>query len=187
MRDTHTFKKVLDRPGARWEIDIELTPDEYAAIGRVSAQWAFLDAHIIKFCSLVADRLGEPLSKDFTSDSFRKRKRAWAALVAYAFPEGSEERSSMEKIIRSAGDLQGERQTAIHSLFEWDKSDPSKLKGYSHKNPGGRARSHSVESLTKIGDKIAELNADFMMWPDDMPYMEVGFHSYRNTPGSGEG
>lgn len=156
-------------------INLELQPSEYDAIGRISAQWAFLEYHITLFCFEVCDQiLRETPPKNFESESFRKRRRGWEEIVGRAFPEATPERVKMNEIIRECGSIQGERQIAIHSFFQWNRTEPTSLKAHSHKNPHGESRSIDADKLNKIAEKIARLNARLIMWPNDFPALAPG-------------
>lgn len=174
MNRTYQFQWKLDEFGKGPLVELELDSAEYEAIGRVSAQWAFLDFHITKFVTEVCEHIGEQPHKNFESDSFRKRKRVWSDTVKRAFPESEPARLSMEQIIADAGSLQGDRQIAIHAFFEFDKTDPDRLVAFSHKNPHGQPRRITANDLNAIAEKISRLNARFMTWPGDSPELVPG-------------
>jgi hypothetical protein len=164
MRDTYTFEKKLRGPDQEWHLSLELTDEEYAALGRVSAQWAFLE-HLIHWISeRMLNALGET-HRAMNSDSFRQRNRLFRELSDRLF-SGDPNRDRLMGLIDEAGSLQGERQRLIHGLLDWDHANPEALLVSTRKNANGRPWRIAVADINRVADKIAVLNAKLHSFPE---------------------
>jgi hypothetical protein len=76
------FKVIMDLKkdsGHRMEPDLE--QKELAAIGYVTAQWAFLEHAILASTCDIADENKVPLPADAGNKAFSKRLAAWRRLI----------------------------------------------------------------------------------------------------------
>lgn len=170
MRDGYTFVKELGVKNARFYIELELDPAELQAIGHVSAQWAFLEFHILEYTKLVCDAvLNQPLPKEAESDSLRKRKRTWETVVNEAYKNEPKLLAQITAIIDRVGSLQGERQRLIHGLIQWDDKDREKLNVYTRANPNNVPWKVDAAQIQALARKIATLNADFFNCHNENP------------------
>jgi hypothetical protein len=173
MRSYITQEKGLkpDDDG-QWRVNLELRDAELIALGRVAAHWGFLENLLRELAKHMADALGEPLSADADSDSFRKRHRDLKSLVARAMANDPD-RDRLLELIERVGSIQGERHRLIHGLIEWDESNKEALNVHTHKNPSGRPWPVTVETINGVADKIAALSTFIYNFPSDNPWPNI--------------
>lgn len=178
MRDTYTFQKNLKGTGQEWRLTLELTEQEYAALGRVSAQWAFLE-HLVHW---VTERMLQALGEardEINSDSFRQRNRLFRELSNRMLANDSN-LDRLIALIDEAGSLQGERQRLVHGLLDWDQENPDALLVTTRKNPGQRPWRITTDDINAVADKIAALNAKLHSFPEENVFATISNGVSRN-------
>ena len=161
MRDHVLFMKDINS-NSGWFVDLELDDDELRALGMVAAQWAFLEHTIRDHAKHMATLIGCDLPREITSDSLRKQKQSWEALSRQALADLPEHLSAVLALVERVGNLEGDRNTLIHGVIEWDEKNPNSLNFHSKKNPRGGPRRFDVKRIEDFAKKVATLNYDFL-------------------------
>jgi hypothetical protein len=137
----------------------ELTEPEIYAIGYVAANWA-VSEHLIYFISTeLADMAQIPLPQDVSATAFKKRIRAFRALVRATLVDGE----SKNKLLKLANRLSGaarSRNRINHGLWDWEPDKPEQLISSSHHPHFKFEEPFDMNKLMKLGDRIAEINFD---------------------------
>jgi hypothetical protein len=100
----------------RHRIDTELTQPELASIGYVTVLWAQLE-HILLYETVKLAGQAPP-PQDTLSLSFKKRLRAWRALIK-AKVNDEKQRARMLKTANSIGEIERSRHRITHGLWNW--------------------------------------------------------------------
>jgi len=166
------IKGLKPEDDGQWRVNLELRDEEFIALGRVAAHWGFLENLLRELAKHMANALGESLSADADSDSFRKRHRDLKALVSRAMANDPD-RDRLLDLLERVGSIQGERHRLIHGLIEWDEENKDALNIHTHKNPGGRPWPVTVETINGVADKIATLSAFIYNFPSDNPWPNI--------------
>ena len=141
-------------------VDLEMLPEEFAAVGHVTAQWAYLEhlmrGHIVG----LVKHFGGKADKAAESDSFRKRHRYWRELVEATAALNAEYGARALDVVERVGDIMGERHLFVHGRVVWK---PQKDLPLEFKGAKGRARRVNAERIERTAHKLAIINYDLMM------------------------
>lgn len=155
------FLTRKDKNGSEY-IDLQLRVDEFAAIGHVTTQWAFLEFAILRETKSLARHLDIALPEDAEAVSFKRRRRAWEALSRKALVEFPEELSRSVDCIERAKNLANERHRITHDVIEYDKGDENRLKAFPRESLGKFGMPLDVARIEQLARNIARLNYDLL-------------------------
>lgn len=141
------------------QIEFELDQDEYAAIGRVMVQWAYLEQGIYEMSVGVADAFGIETPKDARHKSFSKRARTLRDLVGSYLDDRLRER--FEGLLDTAALLADQRNQVAHGTWEWDLKDPDLLTARCLRPSSDFEKNYRCDQIHELADKIGRLSFDF--------------------------
>lgn len=150
-------KIILSLKDDRHRVESELAEAEIYAIGYVTVAWAILEHNILAATLGLTHSANIPLPEDATSLSFKKRLRAWRAVIRETV-ENDEVRSRLIKLANRIGSMERNRHRVTHGLWEWDFSKPDKLKGLSFRTPYHFEEPFDLNKLIRLGERIGEIN-----------------------------
>lgn len=141
------------------QIEFELDEGEYAAIGRVMVQWAFLEHGIYEMSAGIAEIVGVELPEDARSTSFSRRLRVLRDLVtAHA---NDAEKARMIGLIDRVANVEQDRHQVAHGTWEWEPEKPDILRA-SCLRPGKTfEKLYDAKRIHAVADRIAQLSFDF--------------------------
>jgi hypothetical protein len=152
-----TFRILIDVRGKdEHQIEPDLEEHELAAIGYVSAQWAFLEHAILASTIKIAEDNQAPIPTDAYSLAFAKRLRAWRLMIEEYVAEPA--KGVLLKIASSAANLEEKRHQAAHALWTWEDHDPQTMRAFSFRPNVEFDVDFDFEGLRLIGEKIGRLN-----------------------------
>lgn len=155
QKSERVVKKIgKDEP---WRLKIELTDDEMAAIGRITVQWAFLEHLLLLRTADAAQMAGLKIPLDAASAAFTKRLRAWRLLVEETVADLPEKTRDL-KLVSQIANAEGDRHKITHGLWDWDDDNPEVLRASSFRPRFQFEKKLDLKALTKLADKIAEIN-----------------------------
>jgi hypothetical protein len=143
-------------------VDLQLRPAELQAIGKVTTLWAFLEFLILRETKGLAEYLERPLPTDAEAVSFRKRRKVWEDLSRDALANLDEELRRALDCIERTDRLANERHRLTHSIIEYDKTDPNRLKAYPRSDFGKVGWPLSAAAIEKTALGIARLSHDVL-------------------------
>ena len=138
-------------------IEFELSMLEYAALGRVSIQWAFLE-HVLselytRFCELE----DIPASKNISSLSFKTRLRAFFDLIKVLEERGQPTRN-LYKLHSDIAVASHERHKLIHGIWDYSHSNPFGLYLYTDREGVAFEKKEDIDGLHALSQQIGFLN-----------------------------
>lgn len=181
MRDHYAIRKDLHGDSS-WYLELELEPEELAAIGHVTAQWAALEHLIWQHTQFLTKFIVSRLPKEANSESFRKRKRAWESLAREVFQDPSDDLSAILSIIERVGSLSNERHKLVHGLVRWSDTDKGRLNIHTNRNPAGIPWNVDVARIEETARKIAVLYYDLMAVHGPVKIEPFASRRKRDTP-----
>lgn len=138
------------------QIEFELDEAEYAAMGRVTAHWAYLEHGVYAVTAAIADAVGGDLPGDALSLSFKRRMKALRLLVEECAPPGERER--MIRLIDRIANAQQDRHKVTHAMWEWDNADPEKISASSFRPGFEFEKLFDAARLHLLADEIAQIS-----------------------------
>lgn len=144
---------VFSTDGEAHRIDTELTQQELAAIGYVTVLWAELE-HQLLARSVELSGPGEPPA-DVVSLSFKKRLRAWRALIKSNVPE-EPKRLQLLSLATRIGSIERSRNRITHGLWGWEPRRADMLRATSFREPFHFDEPFDFAKLIKIAHRIGE-------------------------------
>ncbi|MFZ0422823.1 MAG: hypothetical protein WAL80_08090 [Xanthobacteraceae bacterium] len=166
----------------KWYVDLELSKGEMTALGRLTAQWAFLEYLIFKHSQMMARSLGSSVPEEAKSDSFRKRLRAWKSLATQAGSIDANYSADVLLIIERAGSIAGQRHKLTHGRIEWRGAKQNKIKVFSRANPKSSAWEIDKHGIDFITYKVAVLNYDLISIGSEPDTVHGASRRRRGTP-----
>ena len=166
-------------------IDFQLTEEEFAAIGRVTTQWAVLEHCLYSDTVALAEAAKAPLPEDATNLSFKRRLRAWRLLGEEVLLEPYRQKH-MRNSSRIAN-LEDDRHRITHGLWEWDLDNPEKLTAKSLRPGREFEKPFDLAKIVELSKRIAEINCRFL-FPEGLksmlaPYTDENGHvAFASTP-----
>jgi hypothetical protein len=143
--------------GSGHRIEPELEQKELAAIGYVTAQWAFLEHAIFASTCDIADENNVSVPADAENTVFAKRLTAWRQLIEKLVLDANR-RTALLKIVSKAANLAVKRHQLAHALWSWDTEDPTAMRAYSFRPKKEFDVDFDFDGLIQLGHKIGEIN-----------------------------
>jgi hypothetical protein len=138
-------------------IEPDLEQKELAAIGYVTAQWAFLEHAILASTVEITAQNNAPVPTDAYNKAFAKRLRAWR-LTIEQFITDVDKRETLLTIVSKAANLEEKRHQLAHALWTWESQDPTAMRAFSFRPNVEFDVDFDFEGLMQLGDKIGKLN-----------------------------
>lgn len=138
-------------------IEFELSMLEYAALGRVSIQWSFLE-HVLselyrRFCALESITP----SKEIESLSFKVRLRAFFDLIKI-LEERKQPTHNLYKIHNDMGVASHKRNKLIHGIWDYSHTNPFGLYLYTDRERVKFEQKGDIDSVHELSQDISLLN-----------------------------
>ena len=141
------------------QYEFEVDEREYAAIGRVMVQWAYLEQQVYEMSAGIAEVVGVDLPIDARSVSFSRRLRVLRDLVTAHAPQGEKER--MIDLIDRVANVEQDRHQVAHGTWEWEPHNPEILRA-SCLRPGKTfEKQYDFERIVEVGNRIGQLTFAF--------------------------
>lgn len=138
------------------QIEFELDESECAAIGRVTAHWAYLEHVVFSVTKGIAEVVGVNIPNDALNMSFSRRLGAMRVLVEqHAEPP---ERKRMERLIGMIANAEQDRHKMTHALWDWDPQNPERIHASSFRPRFEFEKSFDAASLHKLADRIGQVS-----------------------------
>jgi hypothetical protein len=134
-------------------IDTELTEPELAAIGYVTVLWAELEHDLLARSVELAGSDTPP--EDVFSLSFKRRLRAWRALIKANIAD-DEERLKLLSLATKIGGIERSRHRITHGLWDWQQRKADALTAASFRPPFSFTEPFDFRKLTKLAHRIGE-------------------------------
>lgn len=105
--------------------EIVLDCKEFAAVGMAVVHWSLLENAILQATLGIAEEIKLAVPDDARQDSFRRRLAAYRALVERIPSDVA--RDYQRKIVQRIANANGQRQTLVHGVWDYDGADPDFL------------------------------------------------------------
>ena len=148
---------IISLVNDRHRYESELAEPEIYAIGYVTVAWAMLEHLLLASTIELTDKANIPLPDDALALSFKKRCRAWRAVIK-ATVENEKERTKLIRLANRIGNAERTRNRITHGVWDWDPAKPDKLKGQSYRVPYEYEEPFDLNKLIKLGERVGEIN-----------------------------
>jgi hypothetical protein len=139
------------------EVMPDLTEEEFFAIGRVTAGFAYMEHAILEDSVRMLERRRVlEIPTDVLVVSFDRRLRAWRKLIK-KYRRGAP-RDKLLKIITRIKALQKSRNRITHGLWNWEYDTPTQLSASTFKPSFEFTESFDFEKLFEVSKAIAQIN-----------------------------
>lgn len=140
------------------QVEFELEGAEYAAIGRVMVQWAYLEQGVYELSAAIAGYVGVDLPNDARSVSFSRRLRVLRDLVtAHATDE---EKARMIKLIDRIAGVEQDRHQVAHGTWEWEPHNPDVLRASCLRPSKTFEKLYDLDKINEVADRIGRISFD---------------------------
>ena len=147
---------LKDLNGGPSRVEFELDEAECAAIGRVTAHWAYLE-HAVYFATLeLADRFGMPAPEDAKRSSFTRRLGALTQM-SRKIPD-DDERKRLERLVSRIANAEQDRHKMTHGIWDWDHADPERLSASSFRPGYEFEKRYDTAALHNLASRIGEIS-----------------------------
>lgn len=138
------------------QIEFELDEAEYAAMGRVTAHWAYLEHVILSETKAIADSLKVELPNDALNMSFTRRLGALRILGAQHAEEI--ERRRIESLIGRIANAEQDRHKMTHALWGWDLANPERINASSFRPRLEFEKNFDAAALHRLADQLGQIS-----------------------------
>ena len=153
----------LTGPG-RKIIEPELGDPEYAALGKVTAQWAYLEHAMFVRTLQVADEVGQALPEEAEHLSFKRRFRAFRGLVE----QNKETLPSADQLLKIAdriANLMDDRHRVTHGIWSFKRGQARTIVASSFRPKVNFERPFNIDRIWELSRRIGHVNFD-LTFPD---------------------
>lgn len=151
-----SVKVLLDRNSQGTFVPV-LTEQECAAIGLVTAQWAFLEHLLLLHHVDLVTAANAEIPTDAFNLSFEKRLRAWRLSVEQ-YTQNDKEKERLLAIHSKISNAEDRRHKVTHGLWEWDRANPEKLTAHSFRPRVEFERKFDRASIIKLAMDIGSIS-----------------------------
>lgn len=138
-------------------IEFELSKLEYAALGRVSIQWSFLEHALSELYHRLCSLENIAPSKDIGSLSFKVRLRAFFELVKI-LEKREQPTKNLYKLHNDISVASHKRHKLVHGIWDYNQSNPFGLYLYSDRDRVAFEDGGDINSVHSLSQDIAFLN-----------------------------
>jgi hypothetical protein len=137
----------------------DISDAETFAIGRMTTSWAMLEHQMLVTTLCLAEKFDHPIDNAIASFSFDKR---FALLRELGNRLTNPRRKAFfDAIVSRIANIQSERQDLTHGLWDWEYSNPGKIKLQAHpRRKAKHKKNYDHERILAIARKIGEINFD---------------------------
>ena len=163
---------LISLDGKPHQVISDLDERELYAIGFVTVAWAILEHLLLAATAKVAHEAALPLPEDATSLAFKRRLRAFRALVRKAVTD-EDNRNRLLGIATRISNCKRGRHQLTHGVWDWDARSPDELIAMSLRPRTEFVERFDFEKMVKLGERIGAVNFD-LMYPGgkDQAYRE---------------
>lgn len=147
---------VFDLATRTTRTDFEIDDAELIGIGRVTAQWAYLEHGIYALSFMIATSEKIDLPKDALSTSFKRRLTAFRLLVEEFFK--GDEREKTLRLVSRIANAEQDRHKITHAMWEWDKEVPDRIAASSFRPGFEFEKILDAAKMNKLADEIGQIN-----------------------------
>lgn len=163
---------LKDLKSGVYRTGFDIDQEEYAAIGRVTVQWAYLEHGVFAMTKSIAEAADISLPTDALSTSFKRRLKAFRLTVEELLLDP--ERGRLLKLISQIENAEPDRHRITHGMWEWDETNPERINASSFRPGFEFEKTFDVRRLTKLADKIGEITAA-MEYPEGFKSLLEGY------------
>lgn len=161
-----TFMRILSKIGSNEPsfFALELLPDELINIGRVVAQWGYLEHFLLAATDHLCSQVKTHLPKEAQGDSFNKRVKVWRKLVNTHLKNGPE-KANFINLANQIEALAVLRHRVIHGLWDWSNRKKGKkpLAVWTPRESREFIWRVDKDDIFNVARQIGQINARFLM------------------------
>jgi hypothetical protein len=135
----------------------DLDERELFAIGAVTANWSLLEHFILAQTAEMAQARKAEIPADAFNLSFGRRYAAWLAEVRQLANDDADKKR-LESLAGKISNCENLRHKVTHGLWEWEISNPDKLRAFSTRPRVEFEMSTDFDALIKLARAIGEIN-----------------------------
>lgn len=150
-------KILFSLVGERHRLTSDLVEGELLAIGQFTVAWGTFEHLMFAQTYELCEKAKIPLPPAARSLSFKKRRRAWLAVIKACTRKGKK-REQLEAIAKLAGSIERSRHRIIHGVWDWREGDPERITSSGFKPPHGFEEHFDFEKLMKLAERVEGLN-----------------------------
>lgn len=139
------------------ELKLELSTNEYTALGIVSAQWSFLEHVLSELSRRLCNRMNFPIPQSLSSLSFKSRLRAFFDISTELKSQGYAT-FNLFKLHSDIDKASKKRHKLIHGLWDYNSTNPFSISLYSDRAKVAFRAEEDLDSVMKLSSEIAFLN-----------------------------
>lgn len=147
----------LSLTNERHQFTTDLDERELYAIGLMTVHWAILEHLILEESLALVERTKIAAPQDVSSLSFKKRLRAWRALVNSTLRK-SKNKERLLTIINKIGNIERGRHRITHGFWAWDIRAPDRVTAGSHRPGLEFTENFDFAKMMKLADSVGEIN-----------------------------
>lgn len=140
-----------------YRTEFEIDAEEYHAIGRVTAQWAYLEHGVFAMTKAITTASKVELPTDALNTSFKRRLTAYRRAVEEFVLEP--ERTRLLKLHGKIANAEADRHRITHGMWEWDKNDPERISASSFRPGFEFEKFFNAARINKLADTIGTITA----------------------------
>ncbi len=135
-------------------VDTDLDIKELAAIGFVTVQWGSLENTIYEYTKVICQSVHINIPEHAESDSFKRRFKLFRRLVNEYAPQ--EEKDRIAPFLSMVDQLKVDRHKVTHGLWDWEQSNPNKLRSSSNRGRFSFEKGFNIDKLVELATRIGE-------------------------------
>lgn len=145
-----------DLKTGKGHIEFDIDEQEYCAIGRVTAQWAYLGHGVYAVTANIAKANGREVPGDARSTSFQRRLSALRLLIEECVPGA--EREQMLKLISRIANAEQDRHKITHAMWDWDRANPDRISASSFRPGLEFEKKFDAQKMHELANRIGEIS-----------------------------
>lgn len=137
-------------------IEFEIDADEYVAMGRVTAQWAYLEHGIFALTAFIANSAKVNIPDDALNTSFKRRLNALRSLAEQHCSE--DEGKRLSTLFGKITNAQKDRNQITHAMWDYDPTSPDKIVASSFRPRHEFETLYDAAKMNSLADRLGEIN-----------------------------
>jgi hypothetical protein len=138
------------------QIEFDLDQDELMAMGRVTAQWAYLEHGVYAVTFAMARAADVELPKDALSTSFKRRLTAMRLMIEEF--ETAEEQKRWASLLGKIANAEQDRHKITHAMWDWDISNPERISASSFRPGFEFEKAFDAKAMHALADRIGKIS-----------------------------
>ncbi|WP_017931181.1 hypothetical protein [Robiginitomaculum antarcticum] len=147
----------LNDDGIVPHITFELSEIEYAALGRVSIQWSFLEHVLSEICLRFYRLIQIEPPEGIKNFAFKKRLQQFNKLISL-LDEHELPISNLQQLHKDMAKAAQKRNKLIHGIWDYNHTNPFGLEIYGDKPEGAYSGNEDLDSIYQLSIDIGFLN-----------------------------